>query len=72
MSGDAPALIAGVGMTPFVTPGHEPWDYPEMAALAARAALRDAGLGYEDVHEAFAGYCYGDALYGQRALHGLG
>jgi hypothetical protein len=39
-------FVAGVGMIPFTKPGaNEP--YPQMAAKATRAALADAGIGYE-------------------------
>jgi hypothetical protein len=54
------ALIAGVGMIPFTKPGANP-PYPEMAAAAVRAALADAGLGYEHVEQAYVGYVYGDS-----------
>lgn len=63
--------VAGVGMTPFTKPGaSEP--YPKMAAQAVRAALADAGLDYEKVQQAYAGYVYGDSTSGQRALYEVG
>jgi acetyl-CoA acetyltransferase len=65
------ALIAGVGMVPFTKPGANP-PYPEMAAAAVRAALADAGLGYEQVRQAYVGYVYGDSTAGQRALYEVG
>jgi hypothetical protein len=38
--------VSGVGMIPFTKPGkNEP--YPIMASKAVRAALADAGIGYE-------------------------
>jgi sterol carrier protein 2 len=64
-------LIAGVGMTPFRKPGDHP-PYDEMAALAIREALADAGVDYEAVQEAYAGYVFGDSTCGQRALYGVG
>jgi acetyl-CoA acetyltransferase len=65
------ALIAGVGMIPFVKPGaNEP--YPLMAGQAARLALADAGLTYERIEHAYVGYVYGDSTCGQRALYELG
>ena len=65
------AIIAGVGMTPFAKPGaNEP--YPVMAALAVKAALADAGIGYDHVRQAYAGYVYGDSTCGQRALYEVG
>lgn len=63
--------VVGVGMIPFVKPGaNRP--YPEMAAEATRAALADAGVGYEQVQQAYVGYVYGDSTAGQRALYQVG
>lgn len=65
------ALVAGVGMIPFVKPGaNEP--YPVMAGQAARLALADAGLPYERIQQAYVGYVYGDSTCGQRSLYDLG
>lgn len=65
------AYVAGVGSVPFGKPGTtEPYD--KMAAAAVRRALDDAGLDYEAVQQAFAGYVYGDSTSGQRALYGVG
>ena len=64
-------FVAGVGMIPFTKPGaNEP--YPQMAAKATRAALTDAGVGYELVQQAYVGYVYGDSTCGQRALYEVG
>lgn len=63
--------VSGVGMIPFTKPGkNEP--YPIMASKAVRAALADAGIGYEQVQQAYAGYVYGDSTAGQRALYEVG
>jgi len=63
--------VAGVGMIPFTKPGaNEP--YPQMAAQATRQALADAGLGYEQVQQAYVGYVYGDSTAGQHALYEVG
>ncbi|MDP9139384.1 MAG: lipid-transfer protein [Pseudomonadota bacterium] len=63
--------VAGVGMIPFTKPGaNEP--YPQMAAKATRTALADAGIGYELLQQAYAGYVYGDSTAGQRALYDVG
>jgi acetyl-CoA acyltransferase len=64
--------VIGVGMTKFDKPGTKDGDYPDWAKEAGEKALADAGIGYEQVEQAFAGYCYGDSSYGQRALYGLG
>jgi acetyl-CoA acetyltransferase len=64
-------LVAGVGMIPFTKPGaNEP--YPQMAAKATRAALADAGIGYELLQQAYVGYVYGDSTAGQRAVYEVG
>lgn len=64
-------IVAGVGMIPFTKPGaSEP--YPVMAAKAVSAALADAGIAYEKVQQAYAGYVYGDSTAGQRGLYEVG
>ena len=64
-------VVAGVGMIPFAKPGASA-SYHEMGAEAARRALADAGIGYELVEQAYAGYVYGDSTAGQRAIYQLG
>jgi acetyl-CoA acetyltransferase len=64
--------VIGVGMTKFEKPGTKDGDYPDWAKEAGEKALADAGIPYEDVEQAYAGYCYGDSTYGQRALYQLG
>src|SRR6187431_3696893 len=59
-------------MTKFDKPGTKEGDYPDWAKEAGERALADAGIPYEDVEQAYAGYCYGDSTYGQRALYQLG
>ncbi|KAM0755902.1 thiolase-like protein [Meredithblackwellia eburnea MCA 4105] len=63
--------IIGVGMTPFMKP-RGLVDYPEMAVEATTKALLDAGVTYDDIESAYAGFCYGDSTSGQRALYALG
>lgn len=63
--------VAGVGMIPFTKPGANA-PYPQMAAAAVTAALADAGIGYDAVQQAYAGYVYGDSTAGQRALYEVG
>jgi len=64
-------IVAGVGMIPFTKPGaSEP--YPVMAAKAIRAALANAGVEYDKVQQAYAGYVYGDSTAGQRGLYEVG
>jgi acetyl-CoA acetyltransferase len=50
--------IAGVGCTAFEKPRNRR-DYPEIAVEAATKALLDAGLTYDQVEQAYAGYVYG-------------
>jgi acetyl-CoA acyltransferase len=59
-------------MTKFDKPGTKEGDYPEWVKEAGTKALEDAGIPYGCVQQAFAGYCYGDSTYGQRAIYGLG
>lgn len=63
--------VIGVGMTKFAKPGSSP-EYYEMAREAGQLALKDAGISYEEIEQAFAGYVYGDSTCGQRAVYELG
>ncbi|MEV0055890.1 lipid-transfer protein [Saccharopolyspora shandongensis] len=63
--------VAGVGMIPFAKPGASE-TYDVMGERAARAALDDAGVGYDLVQQAYAGYVFGDSTSGQAAIYGLG
>ncbi|HEX8605746.1 MAG TPA: lipid-transfer protein [Pseudoduganella sp.] len=65
------AVVAGVGMIPFVKPGTSA-TYDVMASEAIRLALADAGLTYDTVQQAFAGYVYGDSTAGQKAVYHVG
>jgi acetyl-CoA acyltransferase len=65
-------FVIGVGMTKFDKPGTKQGDYPDWAEEAGSNALSDAGISYEQVEQAFVGYCYGDSTAGQRAVYGLG
>jgi len=65
--------VVGVGLTKFEKPGRrEGWDYPEMARESGTAALADAGITYDQVQQAYVGYCTGDSCSGHRAVYGLG
>ncbi|HTX01539.1 MAG TPA: lipid-transfer protein [Acidimicrobiales bacterium] len=65
-------FVIGVGMTKFDKPGSKDGDYPDWAREAGENALADAGIAYEEIEQAYAGYCYGDSTYGQRCLYELG
>jgi acetyl-CoA acetyltransferase len=58
-------------MIPFVKPGANA-PYHVMGAEAAALALRDAGIDYGKVQQAYVGYVYGDSTCGQRALYPVG
>jgi acetyl-CoA acetyltransferase len=64
--------VIGVGMTKFDKPGTKDGDYPDWAKQAGSKALEDAGVGYDDVEQAFVGYCYGESTSGQMAVYNLG
>ena len=64
-------IVAGVGMIPFAKPGASE-AYPVMASRAIHAALKDSGVDYAKVQQAYAGYVYGDSTAGQRALYEVG
>src|SRR4051794_7336227 len=65
-------FVIGVGMTKFDKPGTKEGDYPDWAREAGEKALADAGVPYDKVEAAFAGYCYGESTSGQRAVYGIG
>jgi acetyl-CoA acetyltransferase len=65
-------FVIGVGMTKFDKPGTKEGDYPDWAKEAGEKALADAGIPYDTIEQAYAGYCYGDSTCGQRAVYGLG
>lgn len=68
----AKVFVVGVGMTPFEKPQSRDWDYPEMVRLAATDALEDAGVDFDLIEAAFAGYVYGESTSGQRAIYEMG
>lgn len=63
--------IAGVGMIPFTKPGTSD-NYDVMGETAARLAIEDAGISYDQIGQAYVGYVYGDSTAGQAAVYGLG
>ncbi len=65
------ARVAGVGMIPFAKPGQSE-DYDVMAERAIRLALKDAGVSYSQIQQAYAGYVYGDSTAGQSGLYRVG
>jgi acetyl-CoA acetyltransferase len=63
--------VGGVAMVPFSKPGRGK-QYDEMGSAAAIAALSDAGISYDQVEQAYAGFVYGDSTSGQQALYKVG
>lgn len=64
-------LVAGVGMVKFTKPGKSPM-YDAMGGDAAVLALKDAGIAYSEVQQAYAGFVAGDTCSGQTALYRVG
>ena len=63
--------VVGVGMVKFQKPGASD-EYNVMASGAIRAAMKDAGVGFGDIEQAYAGYVFGDSTCGQRAVYEVG
>ena len=64
-------LVAGVGMIPFTKPGQSE-NYDVMGSSAARLALEDGGISYDQVQQAYVGYVFGESCSGQRAIYKTG
>ena len=64
-------VVAGVGMVPFSKPGASE-TYDVMGSQATKMALKDCGLDYRMVKQAYVGYVFGDSTSGQRALYHVG
>ncbi|CAK9780131.1 putative sterol carrier protein [Cutaneotrichosporon oleaginosum] len=65
------AYVIGVGSTKFDKP-RGLREYDDLGVEAAVKALIDAGITYDQVESAAAGYVYGDSTCGQRVLYQLG
>jgi acetyl-CoA acetyltransferase len=63
--------VIGVGMVKFQKPGASD-DYNVMARNAIVEALKDAGVDFSEVQQAYAGYVFGDSTCGQRAVYEVG
>lgn len=63
--------VIGVDMVKFVKPGkQEPYEL--MASKAISGAIKDAGIDFKEIKQAFASYVYGDSTSGQAALYKVG
>ena len=49
-----------------------PLELLEIPTEAARIALKDAGVDYREIEQAYCGYVYGDSTCGQRSVYELG
>jgi len=63
--------VLGVGMVKFQKPGASD-GYEVMAKGAITDALKDAGIDFTKVEQAYAGYVFGDSTCGQRAVYSVG
>ncbi len=63
--------VIGVGMTKFTTP-KALIPYNQFGLEAARDALKDAGIDYKEVQQAYVGYVYGDSCAGEKVTYELG
>lgn len=63
--------VIGVGMVKFQKPGASD-EYNVMARGAIQAAMKDAGVQFGEIEQAYAGYVYGDSTCGQRAVYEVG
>jgi acetyl-CoA acetyltransferase len=58
-------------MAPFSTPKAGA-RYTDIGARAVQMALQDAGIEYDAIEQAYAGYVFGDSACGQRVLYQVG
>ena len=63
--------VLGVGMVKFQKPGASD-GYEVMAGGAIKDALKDAGVDFKELEQAYAGYVFGDSTCGQRAVYSVG
>lgn len=64
-------IVTGVGMGKFTKPSDKQ-PYEVMGSEAVKLALADAGLGLNDIQQAYASYVYGDSACGQKVINELG
>jgi acetyl-CoA acetyltransferase len=63
--------VIGVGMVKFQKPGASD-GYEVMASGAIKEALKDSGVDFKELEQAYAGYVFGDSTCGQRAVYAVG
>lgn len=64
-------VVAGVGMTPFLSPKAGK-SYIEFGKAALEAALKDAGVPYDKIQQVYVGWVYGDSTAGQAVIYEAG
>ncbi|MPW18736.1 Thiolase [Paraburkholderia piptadeniae] len=64
-------FVVGVGMVPFMKPSVAR-PYTDMGPGAVTLALKDAGLSYGAIQQAYASYVFGDSAAGQAVLYKVG
>jgi acetyl-CoA acetyltransferase len=69
MANNARVFVIGVGMTDFKRCDT---DIKELAQAAAKMALADAGVQYDQLEQAYCGYINGMSTLGQQSLYGIG
>jgi acetyl-CoA acyltransferase len=62
-------FVIGVGMTKFERCER---DARDLGQEAARAALQEAGIDYDEIEQGFCGYINGMSTLGQQTLYGIG
>ncbi len=63
--------VIGVGMTQFTTP-KALVPYTTMGQQAVKDALKDSGINYNDIDQAYAGWVYADSCAGEKVLYDVG
>ncbi|MBU2488432.1 MAG: lipid-transfer protein [Proteobacteria bacterium] len=63
--------VIGVGMTKFTTPKAQ-IPYTVMGKEAVTDALKDAGVEYSDIQQAYTGWVYADSCAGEKVLYEFG
>ena len=63
--------VIGVGMTKFTSP-KALIPYTVMGKQATTDALKDAGIDYKEIQQAYTGWVYADSCAGQKVLYDMG
>ncbi len=63
--------VIGVGMTNFTTP-KQLIPYTTMGLQAVRDALKDSGIDYNEIDQAYTGWVYADSCAGEKVLYDVG